>query len=497
MRRIFTRPSIAVEADIDSLNVTAALNAHIEQMKNKEDSGSLKETVEIQNEEGTTEGDATDGNASSPDDTGVDGDRPEDQTDPTSDQPSSGEPVVDQDQSINADVEDGLDEEIANEALACLDDGKALQKQYSYEAYKAFKSRSNNVLNTLNVKLGLEDIHEDAYLIDSEELAQEDIKETLKLVGAKIMEFIKATIAFIKNYVNLIKSDTANFQKKYSDYKEILETLKDGKAKTVKAGNWSILLPTEAEANFNNLNAGVKTVAGFLDNYFNHFKVHYPAFSTSVNKLVEDFTHFRSITGTLALKAETKPSMLRPTNLVPGLKAPNENMSAFVSSDVTDDVFMAAWIGNDPVVNLGESNSIFDSKIVLTRGDAASTPSSEEYPTMPVASLKVYLAAINTCIEKMAYAEASMAVCANDLAKLEKSVGFYSNVKMDGDDEKSIAINEQIEHVQKLLSKLVGLYKTFYIDPTKSVCSYGKHFITTGFTYVNLCIKAHTGSTAN
>ena len=106
---------------------------------------------------------------------------------------------------INADVDEGLDEEFIIEALSICEDGKKISNSYSYEAYKAFKARSNALINSINGVVGLEEIRDD-YVIDSETLAQEDI--FTKAIGQKIIEIIiKAIIPFGQSYVNLIKSD--------------------------------------------------------------------------------------------------------------------------------------------------------------------------------------------------------------------------------------------------------------------------------------------------
>ena len=173
MRRLFTRPSVAVEADLTQLNVTAALNKEIEQIKENREPTLVKKDEEKSNEDSIGSG-----TADASGDKGTDNGGSETQANDSSDSGSTGSSGESaEDVSINADVDEGLDEEFIAEALSICEDGKKISNSYSYEAYKAFKARSNALINSINGVVGLEEIRDD-YVIDSETLAQEDIAST-------------------------------------------------------------------------------------------------------------------------------------------------------------------------------------------------------------------------------------------------------------------------------------------------------------------------------
>jgi hypothetical protein len=205
---------VAVEADLTQLNVTAALNKEIEQIKENREPTLVKKDEEKSNEDSIGSG-----TADASGDKGADNGGSETQANDSSDSGSTGESASDV--SINADVDEGLDEEFIAEALSICEDGKKISNSYSYEAYKAFKARSNALINSINGVVGLEEIRDD-YVIDSETLAQEDIASTLKAIGQKIIEIIKAIISFGQSYVNLIKSDVHAFNKRYDDFNDLL-----------------------------------------------------------------------------------------------------------------------------------------------------------------------------------------------------------------------------------------------------------------------------------
>ena len=486
MRRIFTRPSVAVEADLTQLNVTAALNKEIEQIKENREPTLVKKDEEKSNEDSIGNG-----TAEASGDNGTDNGGSETQANDSSDSGSSGSSGESaEDVSINADVDEGLDEEFIAEALSICEDGKKISNSYSYEAYKAFKARSNALINSINGVVGLEEIRDD-YVIDSEALAQEDIASTLKAIGQKIIEIIKAIISFGQSYVNLIKSDIHAFNKRYDDLMESLDIVKDSSESKLGEARYQIMLPAGAAPSVATLMQGGKLIYGMLDSYFNHFKMNFPQFSISANKLVDDFTHLRATSGTIYLKAETRPSILRSVKMVPALKAPEEDMTAWMSADATDSVFMAAWIGKDSVINLGESNAIFSSTIKLTRADYGSDAEDKEYPLLKVDELKKLMGVIKACIGRLSYAETSMAVAVEDLKKFEKKVEYFSNVKIAEGTPDADTMQERVNQIQSVVSKMIGLYKSFYITPTKNVCSYGKHYITTSFSFVAASIKKH------
>lgn len=489
MRKIFTRRSVALEADISQLSVTQALDKELNDQQQKNET-----PVVTQNEEESNPSDVDGGTTDTPDGASVDNPGSEDQADAGSDSTGSGEPV--ESESINADVEEGLDDEFISEAMALSTAGQQVSQNYNYEAYKAFKTRSTALINSMNTKLGMESIVED-YAIDSEELAQEDIASTLKSIAQKIIEYIRSAISFISGYANLIKSDVATFNKRQDDLQESLDMLKTNNAKTLDNVNYGILLIAKAEPSANAFMQGNKVMNSLLDSYFTHFKMNFPQFSTSVGKMVEDFTNLRSTTATIHLKAETRPSVLRSVKQVPALKAPNENMTAWASNDFTDDVFLGAWIGKDQVVNLGEPNSIFDSSIVLTRGftgagdggDSGST--SREYPAMTIEQLKSFLSMLRATTSKYAYGETSLAVCSEDLRKFERKIEYFSKIKIDDNEENADLMKKKVSDINTVLTGVVGVYKRFYITPTKGVCSYAKHYISSGLNYIGACIKKH------
>ena len=195
MRRIFTRPSVAVEADLTQLNVTAALNKELEQIKENREPTLVKKDEEKSNEDSIGNG-----TADASGDNGADNGGSETQANDSSDSGSTGESASDV--SINADVDEGLDEEFIAEALSICEDGKKISNSYSYEAYKAFKARSNALINSINGVMGLEEIRDD-YVIDSETLAQEDIASTLKAIGQNP----KSAMIKISNRVELQENE--------------------------------------------------------------------------------------------------------------------------------------------------------------------------------------------------------------------------------------------------------------------------------------------------
>ena len=85
MRRIFTRPSVAVEADLTQLNVTAALNKELEQIKENREPTLVKKDEEKSNEDSIGNG-----TADASGDNGADNGGSETQANDSSDSGSSG-----------------------------------------------------------------------------------------------------------------------------------------------------------------------------------------------------------------------------------------------------------------------------------------------------------------------------------------------------------------------------------------------------------------------